>query len=212
MIARRRPLGRLVVLEGIDGVGKSTLVRAIARALRDRGASVAVRREPTDPRLGRLAQSASVTDPWTGAVYFTLDRFLALPRLERDLERHEFVLTDRSFYSTLAYQGSALAAPERRRLETLQRAVTRAPDAVLLVDLDPALALRRLGRRGVGRAPLERRRTLERVARAYRALARRYEWPVLDGRRTRRELLGDALQAIDRTPRRARRRGPPGRR
>jgi len=203
---RRRRGGRLVALEGIDGTGKSTLARALATALRARGFRVALRREPSDQKLGRLAQAASVADPWTGAIYFTLDRFLARPALERALGRHDVVVTDRSFYSTLAYQGTALPRGERLRLERLQRRVTPPPDEVLLLDLPPREALARLGRRSTGRGPLERRRTLERVAAGYRSMARRHRWTVLDARLSRAELVDRALQALGAPP------GPAGRR
>jgi dTMP kinase len=196
----RQGRGTFLVLEGIDGVGKSTLLRALARALRRRGLSVAVRREPADPRLGALAQSAAAEDPWTGAVYFTVDRQLASSDLERDLRENDVVLQDRSFYSTLAYQGSALPPRDRRRLAQLQRAATRAPDRVVLLDLSPAEAVRRLGDRNLRRGPLERLRTLRRVARSYRALARTHRWQVLDARAPPRELLRQVLGGLDLPP------------
>lgn len=191
-MTRRR--GRLVALEGIDGAGKSTLAAALVRAAARHGIRAVARREPADRTLGRLAQEAGRRDPWTGAVYFTLDRFLARRSLERDLARFPWVFTDRSFYSTLAYQGSALGADGVRRIEELSRRATRRPDRVVLLELDPAEALRRLGRRGGGRGPLERRRTLERVARRYRALAARDRWLILDARRPTRELV-DAVSS-----------------
>jgi len=198
--------GRLVAVEGIDGTGKSTLVFALARALRRRGYSVAVRREPADPRLGRLAQEASVRDAWTGAVYFTVDRHLARPALLAALRTHDLVLSDRSYFSTVAYQGSALPAGDRRRLERLQRGASVPPDLVVLLDLPPSAALERLGARSTVRAPLERRRTLERVAAAYRRLARRGRWRVLDAAHPRSELVAEAVRAIDHPTRRAKRR------
>jgi dTMP kinase len=190
LTARRR--GRLVALEGIDGAGKSTLARALAAALRRRHRTVVLRREPVDPVLGRLAQRSSLQDPWTGAVYFTLDRFLARPALVRDLRRAEFVVTDRSFFSTLAYQGSALDRAANRRLVELAPRATVLPDRVVLLELAPGEALRRLGVRGRRRGPLERRRTLGRVAARYRRLAREGRWLVLDARRPTRELV-DAI-------------------
>lgn len=201
MRGRSGSRGRLVALEGIDGTGKSTLARRLAAALRRRGLSVAVRREPADPRLGRLAQEASVRDPWTGAIYFTVDRHLVQRAVRRELGRHDFVLCDRSYFSTLAYQGSALPARDRARLERLQREATVRPDRVLYLDLSPSEALRRLTSRGSRRAPLERRRTLERVARAYRGLARRHGWTTLDARRPTEELVADALRALGLRPR-----------
>jgi dTMP kinase len=203
-----RTRGIWVALEGIDGSGKSTLVPRLAAALRRRGLSVAVRREPADPALGRLAQEAGAHDAWTGAVYFTVDRHLVQGRLLRDLARHDVVVSDRSYFSTLAYQGSALSPKDARRLEELERAASRSPDRVLLLDLAPADALRRVGRRPSRRSPLERRRTLERVARAYRRLAHREGWEVLDARRPPRALVGDALRALG--PAVVRRRPRPG--
>ena len=203
MSGRRRRRGLLVALEGIDGTGKSTLTGALATALRRRGLSVAVRREPADPRLGRLAQEASVLDAWTGAVYFTVDRHLVQGEVRRDLARYDVVLSDRSYFSTLAYQGSALPPRDRGRLERIQWEATVAPDRVVLLELAPSEALQRLERRSKTRAPLERRRTLERVARAYRCLSRRPGWIVLDGRRPARELVAAAVRALgfDRGPR-----------
>jgi dTMP kinase len=195
--------GMLVALEGIDGAGKSTLARSLVRSLRRRGVSAIARREPADRALGRLAQEASTRDPWTGAVYFTIDRFLARPTLERDLARHRVVVTDRSFYSTLAYQGSALGSGGVRRIRALSARATVAPDRVVLLDISPAVALGRLGKRGSGRGPLERRRTLQRVARSYRAMARKEHWLVLDARRPAAELTRAVLEDLGGRPGRA---------
>ena len=177
-----RARGRLVALEGIDGAGKSTLARALVRVLRNRGLSVGIRHEPSDRKLGSLAQIVSREDAWTGAVYFTVDRYLARPALEKALARHDVVVSDRSFYSTLAYQGSVLPPRDRRRLQELERTATRVPDRVILLEIDPRVAMRRLGGRARMRGPLEERRTLERVAHAYRELARDPRWLVLDAR------------------------------
>jgi len=205
---RRRRGGYLLALEGIDGAGKSTLARGVVRSLRRQGFRAVVRREPADRALGRLAQEASRHEPWTGAVYFTVDRFLARPALEQDLRRAEFVVTDRSYYSTLAYQGSALGAAAVQKIQELSSRATIEPDRVAFLDLPPSVALGRLGQRGTGRGPLERRRTLERVARRYRALARLRGWLVLDARRPEAELVQAVLDDLAaRGPRRPMARG-----
>ncbi len=185
-----------VALEGIDGVGKSTAQREIARRLRARGARVRLRREPSDPEWGRCAQRASSRDPWAAAVYFTIDRFLAAPRLRHDLGRADVVLTDRSFWSTIAYQGSALPPPDRRRLERLQRTATETPDLVLWLDLPATAGGRRLRARGGPPAPLERRRVQARVARAYRSLRHRPGWFRLDASEAPGEVAGRAVDRI----------------
>lgn len=202
MTLQRHRRGRLIALEGIDGAGKSTLARSLASALRRRGLSVRVRREPVDARIGRLAQESGTRDAWSGAIYFTVDRHLAAADLEHDLLRYDVVISDRSYFSTLAYQGSLLSPREQRRLEALERGAIRSPDRVVLLDLPVGRALPRVGERAAGsrRGPLERARTLARVARAYRELARRHRWTVLDARLPRRQLLAGALERLHLEP------------
>jgi dTMP kinase len=202
MTARR---GRLIVLEGIDGGGKSTLVDGLVGRLARRRWPVARWHEPTDPDLGVRASKADRADPRHAAMLFTLDRTIARPELERLLSSAD-VVADRSFYSTLAYQGSRLAPGDRMELEALQRSATVPPDLVILLDLPPEEAMRRIGSRGQKRSPLERLATLRRVARAYRAYARKERWTVLDARRPAGELAEHAARAV------ADRLGPPRRR
>jgi dTMP kinase len=202
-----RPRGRLVVLEGIDGSGKSTLADGLARRWRSRGRRVARWHEPTDANLGARAAEVGSSDPWTAAMLFTLDRALARADLEA-LLRSSDVIADRSFYSTLAYQGTLLPPAIRRRLEALERATALEPDVVALLDLEPELALQRIGQRGGNRSRFERLATLRRVARAYRRFAKTEHWPVLDARRPPAELLESADRALaDRRSQRAVRRG-----
>jgi dTMP kinase len=193
MTARR---GRLIVLEGIDGSGKSTLADALVLRWTERGRPAVRWHEPTDPEIGARGAAADRDDPRRAAMLFTLDRTVARPQLESLLAKSD-VVADRSFYSTLAYQGSRLNPTDRRALETLERAITLPPDLILLLDLPPTEALRRVGRRGGARSPLERLATLRRVARSYRSYARAERWVVLDARRPSAELLEFADGVVD---------------
>jgi dTMP kinase len=188
--------GRLIALEGIDGAGKSTLQRALARRFRAEGRSVTLRREPADPELGRRAQELGRDDPLTGALLFTLDRARSRGPLLRAIGRGAIVLQDRSFYSTLAYQGSALPPPWRLEVERLQRLATVPPDRVLFLDLPPEQALARARGRGQRLAPFEKLRILARVRAAYRKLARRPGWIRLDATLPPEELADRAARAL----------------
>ncbi len=200
-----RRTGLLLAIEGIDGAGKSTLAAALVRTSRRHGLRAVARHEPNDPRLGRLAQREARRDAWTGAVYFTLDRAEARPALERALATHDLVVADRSFFSTVAYQGGALGPRGRQRIEALSRRATVPPDRVVLLDLSARVAVERLGKRGRVRGPLEQYRTLARVAADYRELARRHRWTVLDARSPLPELVAASWAVVDRARRRLRR-------
>jgi len=181
--------GVLVAIEGIDGTGKTTLQRDLARAWRRRKLRVLEFQEPSRGPTGQQARRSSGKDPWTAALAFTEDRRRQRPRVERALRTGAVVLLDRSLYSTLAYQGSALPPTQRRELEQRQSEATTIPDRVVLLDLPLRIAERRMRGRGGARAPTEHREVLRRAARTYHRLARGPGWIVLDARKTPPELL-----------------------
>lgn len=110
-------MGRLVVIEGLDGAGKRTVADAVASALTRRGASVgrmAFPRYDTDVhadlvrdalygRLGDLADSVHAM-----AVLFALDRRGAADELRALRRRHDVVLLDRYVASNAAYGAARL--------------------------------------------------------------------------------------------------------
>jgi dTMP kinase len=179
----------LVAIEGIDGTGKTTLQGALARRWRARGIRVLELQEPSRGPTGRRARRVSGRDPWTAAMAFTEDRRHQRSRVERALRNGSVVLLDRSFYSTLAYQGSALPATQRRALIGLQRRATIVPDRVILLTMPLRLSEARMRQRGTVRNPTERREILRRASRTYRQLARTHRWIVLDARRTPDQLV-----------------------
>jgi dTMP kinase len=120
---------------------------------------------------------------------FTEDRRHQRPRIERALARGTVVLLDRSFYSTLAYQGSALPAERRRALLRLQYEATLIPDRVVLLALPLRLSEVRMHRRGGARDPTERQEVLRRAAGVYRQLSRRFRWITLDARESPDQLV-----------------------
>ena len=106
--------GRFISLEGGEGVGKSTQVRALADALRSRGLEVVVTREPGGSEGAEkirellLGGSDDRWGPEAEALLFAAARADHVARTIRPaLERGEWVLADRFIDSSLAYQGGA---------------------------------------------------------------------------------------------------------
>jgi dTMP kinase len=110
-------VGKLVVIEGLDGAGKRTLAKALTDALEARGAKVATGAFPRydedvhadlvrDALHGRLGD---LTDSVYGmAVLYALDRRGAAERVRADLERYDVVLLDRYVASNAAYGAARL--------------------------------------------------------------------------------------------------------
>lgn len=189
------PRGRYVVLEGIDGAGKTGLAEAIVPLLVQRGHSVSRFREPTDAYLRAQAARRLKDDPFGAALCFTVDRSILRPEVERALAGGEVVVQDRSFYSNLAYQGPLLERNDWRELERVERALAIEPDLVVYLDVPVELARRRIS--GRGRHDLfEGADYLEKVRSTYEALFRPPRWVRVDASGSPEETTARSSSAL----------------
>jgi len=107
-------VGRLVVIEGLDGAGKRTLADRLAAAIEGRVARFAFPRytEDVHAELGRDALYGRMGDLAASvhamAVLFALDRRAAAPALLAALAEHDVVLVDRYVASNAAYGAARL--------------------------------------------------------------------------------------------------------
>lgn len=140
----------LIVLEGIDGCGKTTQSRRLVDRLRAQGQVVTPLREPGGTRLGESVRTL-LLDPATEACptaelfgYLTARAQLCAAVITPALARGEVVVLDRFYHSTLAYQGYGLGLDLDLVRAAIQLAIgTVRPDLVLWMDLDPEVAARR---------------------------------------------------------------------
>ncbi len=193
-----RKTGVLIVIEGIDGAGKSTQARGLVRRLRARGFDAIVFREPTGGRWGkeirRRAKTAGSLTPEQELDLFLKDRKDNVERhLAPSLAEGRIVVLDRYYFSSIAYQGAKGLDPARiRRLN--ERFAIR-PDLVFILDLGPGLGLARIGSRKTRDALFEREGYLRKVRRIFRSFRGRLFVPV-DARQDR---LAIAKVILDRT-------------
>jgi dTMP kinase len=190
--------GKLIVLEGIDGSGKTTLSRGIAERLRAFGHNVVVTKEPTDGPLGQRIREIARSGRATVSKEEELDLF------HRDREEHvrelvrpslaagAWVVQDRSFYSTVAYQGER--GFDRAALLEKERAIAPDPDLLFVVDVPAELAVERIHTvRNLAADDFERLETLQRIRRVFLDLP--YA-EVLDGTLAKEALLEKAMNVI----------------
>ena len=141
---------RYLAVEGIDGAGKSTVARALADSFEERGTPVLLVREPGGTPVGESIREivlglGNELDHWTEAMLFAAARAqLASTVVAPALQRGEIVISDRSYYSSLAYQGGGrgLGVDVVRQVNEIGlRGVV--PELVVLLRLDPESGLAR---------------------------------------------------------------------
>lgn len=140
--------GIFITFEGTEGAGKSTLMREVARRLREAGHDVIETREPGGTPVAEKIREVILghgMNPWTELFLYEAARAEHLATtVEPALARGAIVLCDRFTDSTLAYQAHARGLPWKD-VAALNRAATRGlkPHLTVLLDLDPAEGLKR---------------------------------------------------------------------
>ena len=155
-----------IVFEGIDGCGKSTQLKLLCEKLKALGRAPLPTAEPTDTPTGKMLRRAlSGEDKRTAAemaALFTLDRIhhnKGEGGIEECLEKGFDVISDRYYYSSLAYQGSLVDYDWVRRMNCDCPEIRR-PDLCIFLDMSPKAALARIGKRGEAREIYEKEETL----------------------------------------------------
>lgn len=166
------PKGLFIVIEGIDGTGKSTQATRLAEWFREQGREVVHSREPTDGPWGKKLRESAATgrlSPADELEYFLNDRRQHVEEvIAPSLAAGKVVILDRYYFSTMAYQGARGFDPVeiRRRNE----AFAPVPDRLLILDLEIDSALGRIGARGDTANEFEKRENLERCREIFLSL------------------------------------------
>lgn len=207
MIARSRK-GLFITFEGIEGSGKSTQLRILARRLRRLGVPLLVTRQPggtpTGARLRRLLLHAGRIDPRAELLLMFADRRQHLTEsIEPALSAGTLVLCDRYTDASRAYQGAGRGLGEDLVDLLHARFCGLEPDRTYLFDCPPATGLARVAAARGGKDRIEREALAfhRRVRAAYLARARKEpgRFLVLDGTRPVEALavrVADDLDAL----------------
>jgi dTMP kinase len=140
--------GFLIALEGVDGSGKTTQARLLAAALEERGLEVVLTREPTTGPLGQQLRQyfqgpERYLTPKEELNLFMADRRDHVEQVIKPaLAAGKLVITDRYYYSTVAYQGALGLDPAR--ILAQNEVLAPRPDLVFILALPTSEALARL--------------------------------------------------------------------
>jgi dTMP kinase len=195
--------GVLIVLEGIDGSGKTTLARGIADSLRALRFDVVETKEPTDGPIGRrIRELAKLGREQISAEeefqLFHADRTEHTATVVRpQLLAGKVVVQDRSYFSTIVYQGDR--GLDRERLRMISESVAPRPDVLLVVDVPAEIAVERIRRsRPFVKDDFETLETLSRIRQVFLELP---DATVIDGVLPSPEALKRAMETILLEPR-----------
>lgn len=158
-----------VVIEGLDGSGTTTQAEHLAAYLRGTGREVISTHEPTDGPVGRLIRNVLTSKegaakerslPWL----FAADRADHLDReIEPALNSGKWVVCDRYYHSSLAYQSMSLPLERVMSLNTS----FRVPDLVFFLQVPVDVCMHRIAARGGNREIFEKHDQLLEVSDRY---------------------------------------------
>jgi len=142
---------RFIVVEGLDGSGKSTQIKMLKEYLESKGEKVFMTAEPSEGRIGKTLREMLSEDIPTD-MYFQAGMFLAdridhctNPEngIKKMLEEGYTVISDRYYYSTFAYQGTKSDMDYIMKINLDCPAILR-PDVCIFLDLNPEICKGRI--------------------------------------------------------------------
>ncbi len=184
-----------IVLEGIDGTGKTTAASAIKEHLESKGHKVMVTAEPTKGMIGKMVAETDDLSPETEALLFTADRACHTKEISDLISNGTSVISDRYYVSTLAYQSAA--GMDEDWLRALNSKIIREPDVTLILDMDPELSLKRVDSRGE-KSRFEKLEYQRKVRDAYLRIAEEKDYPIIDASASKEKVAASIINEIDR--------------
>jgi dTMP kinase len=138
--------GLLVVLDGIDGAGKTTQVKLLLQALQDAKIEAVRSKEPTNGKWGTTIRNTAKTGrlPLDEELdLFIKDRTEHVETFIRpSLDAGKIVILDRYYYSTIAYQGARGA--NIQEIKERMKEIAIVPNITFILDVDVSTGINRI--------------------------------------------------------------------
>jgi len=184
--------GFFIAIEGADASGKHTQSRLLVQRLRREGRKAVLVSFPRyGSFFGKLVKrylrggfgSMHSVPPEFASLLYALDRYGAMPSLERSLRDGKIIVADRYSASNIAHQAAKLVGPRRKRfIEWLRNVESRLPVPEVTFYLDVPVEFSQRLMRGRGRKKdLHEKNApyLKKARQVYLSLARQCGWEIV---------------------------------
>jgi len=197
-------MGVFIVVEGIDGAGKTLHSRNLCFQIHKKGFDVRYTAEPSDDFIGRLIREEFLhrrkIAPEVEALLFAADRYQHIRKeVSPMLKQGCIVISDRYYYASIAYQGAQ--GVDMEWIRYINNFAPK-PDLAIYLDVPADVALSRIHR---SKSVMEKIELEKKVREIYLDLAKKNELTYLDGNQSieavDKEMLHLTLEIISRTRR-----------
>lgn len=189
-------LGVFICIEGIDGSGKTTQSRLLVKNLRRHGFDSVYTTEPSRGVIGRLIRKTILHREKRApiiieALLFAADRVEHVEQeVKPALRKGKIVVSDRYFYSSLAYQGAA--GLDLEWIKEINRWAIQ-PDLAIFIDVPPEVVIKRLNRKKTVMETIENQC---RVREVYMKLVEEKKLILVDGNKPVKEVAKSILDIV----------------
>ena len=160
-------LPNTIVFEGLDGAGTTTQRNKLVSYLKEKKVPLFETCEPTNNMIGRLIrdilQKKYTTTPSALALLYSADRDDHLYNndygLLTQIEKGNYIIQDRYFYSSFAYQGVNLAWEKIEEINSFPH-----PEYVIYIETSEQVCMDRIEKRGEAKELFEKAEFLKKVA------------------------------------------------
>jgi len=192
--------GKFIVIEGLDGSGKSAQVDLVADYLKQQGKEVIITKEPTtESESGRKIKQALrkeiTVEPLELQKLYVQDRREHLEnKVIPALKQGKFVISSRYAFSTFAY-GHSDGLDVNLLVELNKEFLL--PDLTIIVDVNPELCVERIENRGEPKELFELKEKLTKVNKIYKKIPSMFDHAiVINGEKSIPEVFEEIKKEI----------------
>jgi dTMP kinase len=188
--------GILIYIEGLDGSGKTTHAHKLVSNLNKKGLKSIYTTEPSRGVIGKfiretILEGKNRVPRVVEAVLFGLDRFEHFEKdLKPALSAGKIVISDRSVYSSLAYQGAT-----GLKLDWIKEInkFCLEPDLAIFIDVPPPIVVKRIRRK---KSVMEKLEIQKKVREVYIKFVKEGKLTLINGNKTKGEVQKSILKVV----------------